>query len=273
MRASVLPLGLCICLIFTGSTNAGALQNVSLANSAEASSPSDSYRDYILDLSQISGQHNYSQIANAMQQQLDIVESVGLSPRVLKFFHSIPVTVDEAACLGAEAGDKAPILAAGCYGPSRPQRLSEAPTHGTYYDNQKSEWVNRDPFALAEDTRLGLIMVRPRVISAETPVLLHEMLHAYHRHMMAHGFSNPSILFYFKDAKGKTFYPSDAYLLTNEKEFFAVTASVFLYGRDDKEPFTRSKLKEKQPDYFKYLVWLFGFDPDQAPGSPVASAN
>jgi hypothetical protein len=48
-----------------------------------------------------------------------------------------------------------------------------------------------------------------------------------------------------------------------------VTASIFLYGKDAvHEPFTRSKLKEKQPDYFKYLVGLFGFDPD---GAPVAS--
>jgi hypothetical protein len=32
--------------------------------------------------------------------------------------------------------------------------------------------------------------------------------------------------------------------------------------------FTRSKLREKQPHYFKYLIGLFGFDPD---GAPVAS--
>jgi hypothetical protein len=50
--------------------------------------------------------------------------------------------------------------------------------------------------------------------------------------------------------------------LTNEREFFALTASVFLYGKDGQ--LTRSDLKEKQPDYFKYLVGLFGFDPDGA---------
>jgi hypothetical protein len=53
-----------------------------------------------------------------------------------------------------------------------------------------------------------------------------------------------------------------------------VTASVFLYGKDGKEPFARANLKQKQPDYFKYLVWLFGFDPDRGPNaSPVASAD
>ena len=66
---------------------------------------------------------------------------------------------------------------------------------------------------------------------------------------------------------------AEAYLMTNQMEFFAVTASVFLYGKDSIEPFTRSKLKENQPDYFQYLVSLFEVDPDRAPSaSPVASA-
>ena len=35
---------------------------------------------------------------------------------------------------------------------------------------------------------------------------------------------------------------------------------------------SREALKEKMPDYYKYLVGVFGFDPDPAPASgPVAS--
>jgi hypothetical protein len=53
-----------------------------------------------------------------------------------------------------------------------------------------------------------------------------------------------------------------------------VTASIFLAGNDAvHEPYTRAKLKEKQPDYFKYLVGLFGFDPDTSNLTPAASAN
>jgi hypothetical protein len=273
MRASVL--GFCVFMLFAGSGDANAepLQNVSVSDNSQGSPATDSYREYILDLTQIAAQHDNSQIAKSVQHQLDIVEGVGLSTRVLKFFHTIPIMVDEAACLNAEAeGDKAPIIAAGCYGPAGPPRSLGKPRNGSVYDSQKAEWVNLDPIGLAEDTNRGVVMVRPLPISAETPVVLHEMLHAYHSKMMPFGFANPSILFYFKHAKN--LYPSDAYLMTNEREVFAVTASVFLFGKDNKEPFTRSNLKEKQPDYFKYLVWLFGFDPDHPlAGSPVASVN
>jgi hypothetical protein len=85
------------------------------------------------------------------------------------------------------------------------------------------------------------------------------------------GFKNAGILLHYNRAKDGQLYPAEAYLTTNEREFFAVTASVFLYGNDG--PITRPTLKEKQPDYYKYLVYVFGFDPDRAPSaSPVASA-
>jgi hypothetical protein len=66
----------------------------------------------------------------------------------------------------------------------------------------------------------------------------------------------------------------DAYVLKNNREFFAVTASILLVGNDaTHEPNTRAQLKEKQPDYYKYLVGVFGFDPEAPAVSPVASAN
>ena len=100
------------------------------------------------------------------------------------------------------------------------------------------------------------------------------MLHAYHERMMPHGFKDAKVLLHYNVAKALSVYPDGVYLLTNEREFFAVTASVFLYGTETQEPFKRAKIKEKQPDYYKYLVWLFGFDPHRAPSAvPVASAN
>jgi hypothetical protein len=117
-------------------------------------------------------------------------------------------------------------------------------------------------------------MIRPSTLAGrnlERPVLLHELLHAYHDHFMPGGFGNPVALFWFKQTTDKQLYAANEYLMTNEKEFFAVTASVFLFGRDG--PINRAKIKEVQPDYYKYLVWLFGFDPDRGlSASPVASA-
>jgi hypothetical protein len=47
----------------------------------------------------------------------------------------------------------------------------------------------------------------------------------------------------------------------------------FLSGKAD-GGVTQSDIKQKQPDYFKYLVWLLEIDSDPAPSAtPVASAD
>jgi hypothetical protein len=278
MRASVLTgLAFSILALCLGSHAASAgsdQQEISISKSGDASpvnAGTEKYRGYFLDLSQIAGQQNYSEIINSLHRQLDIVESVGLSPRVLNFFHTIPIVIDEAACSDGMKEDKSPVFAAACYGPAEPVSLQNRSTHGSYWDSEKAEWVNSDPIALAEDTHLGVVMVRNRYLNPQSPVLLHEMLHAYHTNLMAGGFDNQVIKSFYDDAKGKNLYPADAYLMTNHKEFFAVTASIFLYGKDDKEPFMRSKIKEKQPEYYKYLTWLFEVNPEH--GTPIASAD
>jgi hypothetical protein len=75
------------------------------------------------------------------------------------------------------------------------------------------------------------------------------------------------------EAKSKELFAKEADVLKNQPEFFAVTASIFVAGEDTgHEPHTRAKLKEKMPEYCKYLVGLFGFDPDET-SVTIASAN
>jgi hypothetical protein len=117
--------------------------------------------------------------------------------------------------------------------------------------------------------------VRPIMLKhAEDPVLLHEFLHAYHGKLMPQGFDNLGIRAYHADAMSKQVFGKEEYAMKNHKEFFAVTASIFLAGKESMhEPKTRAQLKEKLPKYYKYLVELFGFDPDAPNGTPVASTS
>jgi hypothetical protein len=226
------------------------------------------YRGYVTHLSDIAGRKDFSEIVSALQHQVDIVENAGLSPRVLRFFRSIPIVTDELSCLANE------VSAVACYEPNG------IPTYGAYvvrakrvWDNDKSQWMNANSAYFGSDS--GVVMVRPLLTSEEqNPVMLHELLHAFHAQIMPHGFQNEGVLFHYNLAKTNKLYPEDKYLMKNEREFFAVTASIFLYGKDTAhDPFTRSNLKEKQPGYYKYLVGLFEFDPESAPStSPVASA-
>jgi hypothetical protein len=224
------------------------------------------YRGYYLDLSKFAGRQDFAVISEALHQQIDIVESVGLSPRVLGYFHTVPIVANELSCLEKE------FTAPACYGPAVPEHSEATSREMTVWDGEKSQWINKDPVYLASDVEGGIVMVRPILkFDGQNPVILHELLHAFHNRLMPQGFQNPGILVHYNLAKSKQLYPADAYLMIDQKEFFAVTASVFLYGKDDKEPFTREKLKEKQPDYYKYLVGLFEFDPDRT--IPVASAT
>ena len=81
------------------------------------------------------------------------------------------------------------------------------------------------------------------------------MLHAYHDHILPDGYANHAAKSWFTAASEQAIYPSDQYLMSNEKEFFAVTASVFLSGKDGS--LSRNDIKKKQSDYYKYLKWLF----------------
>jgi hypothetical protein len=226
----------------------------------------ESYRGYVFDLSENSERKDVAAIADTLRRQLDVVEGVGLSPKVLQFFRTVPIVASEMACLDEGA-------AAACYGSAVPDR-GRRPRALTTWDHEKLQWSNPDIVDLATDSGLGIIMLRPAMMKhAEDPVMLHEFLHVYHARLMPNGYENKGIKDFYGQAKAKQLYEKDAYVMKNQNEFFAVTASIFLAGKDVNEPHTRAQLKEKQPEYFKYLVGVFGFDPDASGITPVASVN
>ncbi len=100
-------------------------------------------------------------------------------------------------------------------------------------------------------------------------------MHAYHARLLPSGYDNKGVIGYYAEAKSKELFGKNVYAVMNHKEFFAVTASIFLSGKDSTGSHnTRANLKEKMPDYYKYLVGLFGFDPDPTlPAAPAAPAS
>lgn len=244
----------------------------------DANPKHETYRGYYSDLSAIADRNDFPELADALRHQIDIVESSGLSSRVLQFFQTIPIVIDEFACVGnmtaSTSGEPKPRMDAACYSRHVPENLQDKHLSASVWDSEKGWPTNIDPVTRAQIAHTGVVMFRPTTLAGrdrERPALLHELLHAYHDHILPNGFASPAALSWFKQTADKQLYPADQYLMTNEKEFFAVTASVFLFGRDG--AFARANIKEKQPDYYKYLVWLFGFDPDRTSGVPVASAN
>jgi hypothetical protein len=228
----------------------------------------ETYRGYVFDLSENSDRKDSAAIADIFRRQIDVVESVGFSPKVLQFFHTVPIIASEMACLDEGAG-------IACYGPVVPKRGQPVSRTFTTWDEGKLRWSNPNFVDLAADAGTGVIMLRPNMLKyAEDPVLLHELLHAYHGKLMPQGFDNLGIRAYHSDAMSKQVFGKEEYAMKNHKEFFAVTASIFLAGKESMhEPKTRAQLKEKLPKYYKYLVELFGFDPDASSATPVASTS
>ena len=265
MRRALLVWAALLIMLGLSPLTAGPRSLPAEKSGSESPAGFETYRGYVFDLSENAQRKDVGAIANMLRQQLDVVENSGFSPKVLQFFHSVPIIASEMACLDEGA-------AAACYGLSVPVRTGSGVT---IWDDVKHQWTNSDMVELAADTGVGVVMLRPNMMRYEQdPVILHEFLHAYHSKLMPHGYENVGINNFFSQAQRKNLFGKDDYVLKNNREFFAVTASVFLAGKDSvHEPHNRAKLRELMPDYYKYLVGVFGFDPD-APGAiPVASSQ
>src|SRR5258708_7699094 len=80
-----------------------------------AASGFEHYRGYAFDLSESNDRKDAPAMADGLKRQLDMVESAGFSPKVLRFFHSVPIVASEMACLEEDA-------AVACYGLTVPER-------------------------------------------------------------------------------------------------------------------------------------------------------
>jgi hypothetical protein len=102
----------------------------------------------------------------------------------------------------------------------------------------------------------GIITVAATPADPNKPIVLHEILHAYHRYVIPGGYRNPQILAFYQRAQ--SVYPPNAYTVKNVQEFFAVTASLYLFGHVNRPPRTREALHQAQPVYYQWLGQLFG---------------
>jgi hypothetical protein len=268
MRGLFLTSSVVLLLSFASSFADAGSRIIEVQQAPEVPPGFETYHGFVFDLSENSDRKDGGAIAEAFRRQLDVVENAGFSPKVLQFFRSVPIIASEMTCLDEGAG-------IACYGPISPDRSQRVNSTFTTWDERKLRWSNPNMVDLAADAGPGVIVVRPVMLKhAEDPVLLHEFLHAYHARLMPQGFDNLGIKAYHADAMSKNVFSKEEYAMKNHKEFFAVTASIFLAGKESMhEPKTRAQLKEKLPKYYKYLVELFGFDPEPSSATPVAETT
>lgn len=105
----------------------------------------------------------------------------------------------------------------------------------------------------------GSVQVSAAIVTTgHKPVLLHELMHAYHDQRIERGFGNPVILGFYHDARATPAFAAKSHMMANEKEFFACAATTYLFGVTAQEPFRREKIRSNQRDLYDYLKKLFG---------------
>lgn len=97
---------------------------------------------------------------------------------------------------------------------------------------------------------------RVDALEAKKPVLLHELLRAFHEQKLK-AEDNKVIANAYKEARDSGAWPASAPMLKSPQDFFAATATVYLFGDIDSAPFSRGRLHEAQPEYWKWLGGVF----------------
>jgi hypothetical protein len=103
-----------------------------------------------------------------------------------------------------------------------------------------------------------VVRIRPILFPSDKPILLHELLHAYHYRVLS--MRNPDIEEAFRHAKSQGLFPQfqSAHFLENAKEFFAVTGTLYLFGDIQQPPFRCEALDKLGTDYLAFLEAQFG---------------
>jgi hypothetical protein len=104
----------------------------------------------------------------------------------------------------------------------------------------------------------GGVLIQAAPLPPENPILLHELIHALHYHLMPNRNRNADVLRFHDNAMRGGFYAADDYVMKNTNEYFAVTASLYLWGKVARPPHDRATLCRNQPVYCAWLGELFG---------------
>jgi hypothetical protein len=118
--------------------------------------------------------------------------------------------------------------------------------------------VDRAPGTETRAGPHGIFFAR-RAVPAANPVLLHELIHRYQLERMPGGMANPDVHHFYDMAKRERQFRADSYMMTNAFEFFAMAASVVLYGRAERPPYTRDNVRRRAPRLYAFIAAQFGF--------------
>ena len=104
-----------------------------------------------------------------------------------------------------------------------------------------------------------IVELKAAKLPSDRPILLHELLHAYHGQKIGR---STMIQSSYQEALHSAMYPKSyakAHFLENPREYFAVISSIFLYGKKiDQPPYDCAIAAKRQPQFIEFLAEHFG---------------
>jgi len=101
------------------------------------------------------------------------------------------------------------------------------------------------------------VLIHAKGLGGKRPIVLRGLLYAYQDQVLPRGFANPDVSRFRREAIAKHVWPNTAVMLRSDPDYFAMTASAYLYGAITREPYTRNDLQKTQPDAYQWLARLF----------------
>jgi hypothetical protein len=110
--------------------------------------------------------------------------------------------------------------------------------------------------APAHYDRASGVEFRLDALDPKKPVLLHELLRAFLEQKLKAS-DNTIIAKAYEESRNSGLWPPNAPMLRSAADFFAATATVYVFGTIDTEPFTQARLHGVQPELWKWLGQVF----------------
>ena len=178
------------------------------------------FRGFLVDMSRLSPEQRKA-LTPSYIEQIKVIESVCLPAEMLAFMKTIPIFADP--------------------------EFSAPGTHALY--RRKN----------ATPKPKGQVVTNLIPMESKRPILLHEMLHAYDANKW--DFNNATVLAAYERALSEKMYPPSAvkaHFLSNAREYFAISGTIYLFGQIQQEPFNCKLIVKNQPKYVEFLEQLFG---------------
>ena len=101
------------------------------------------------------------------------------------------------------------------------------------------------------------VWVKIKRLDPKKPILLAGLLEAYHDQRLSTGLVSADVTRFRNEAMTRHAWPKTALMLQSDADYFGLTGATYLYGASTREPYSRAKLRQTQPEYYRWLATLF----------------